>query len=66
MQAFDEDTSRMVGDVLLWCIKDLAQDKGEVRQTFDANKELFARLTETDKQRLRDAWAIALERLKNG
>jgi hypothetical protein len=66
MQAFDEETSRMVGDVLLWCIQDLAGTKGEVKQTYADNKEAFDRLTETDKQRLRKAWAIALERLKDG
>lgn len=66
MQAFDEETSRIVGDTLLWCIQDLARDKGEIRQTFNDNKDLFGRLTETDKQRLREAWAVALERLKNG
>jgi len=66
MQAFDDETSRIVGDTLLWCIKDLARDKGEIRQTFDDNKDLFGRLTEADKKRLRDAWAVAMERLSNG
>ena len=64
--AFDGVTSRMVGDVLLWCITELAESKDQVRQTYDNNRDLFDRLNESDKQRLREAWAVALEMMKNG
>lgn len=64
--AFDGPTSRMISDVLLWCITDIAESKDQIRQTYDRNKDLFDRLNESDKQRLREAWAVALEMMKNG
>lgn len=59
----DDEASTTVGDLLVFALS-MARTRAEIRETFDKNEDVFKMINETQKNRLRNKWREAMERLK--